>query len=100
VLLGLHSLHSHGIVHGDLHMGNILLAIEPLKTTSTMTERLYQQGTGSALERLDGRTEDIWAPKYILAPEPLFDFLSFKLDPLAKIGDLGSGRMVSVLRTS
>lgn len=92
VLLGLNFLHSNGVVHGDLHLGNILLTVEGIDATAATITKLQQQpAEGSYLERLDGLEVDASAPAYVLAPKELFEYVSFELHPLAKITDLGEG---------
>lgn len=92
-LLGLCVLHRHGIVHADLHPGNILAAIPPLgePLSDASLERALQQrpSEGSPLVRRDGKA-DLWAPPYLLAPAPLLDHVSFELDPVVKLADLGA----------
>ncbi len=89
-LLGLRALHQHGIVHGDLHPGNILATIPPLDEPVSVEEKLRQlPSEGKPLTRLDGKT-DCWAPPYLLEPAPLQDLVSFKLDPVVKLADLGA----------
>lgn len=91
-LLGLRHLHSNGIVHGDLHLGNILFTVKLSDTRSHPPETLEQgPEEGSPLRRLDGKA-DLWAPKYLLEPRPLYDYTSLELDPLVKISDLGAGK--------
>jgi len=92
-LLGLRLLHKHGIVHGDLHPGNILANIQPLGETlnnATVESKLQQlPSQGNLLQRRDGRS-DPWAPSYLLEPAPLQDQVSFDLDPVVKVADLGA----------
>ena len=89
-LLGLRVLHQHGIVHGDLHPGNILATIPPLGEPVSVEQKLRQlPSEGNALTRLDGKA-DRWAPPYLLAPAPLQDLVSFELDPVVKLADLGA----------
>ncbi|OAA65389.1 Protein kinase-like domain protein [Niveomyces insectorum RCEF 264] len=89
VLSGIHFLHTNGVVHGDLHLGNVLLTAKQLDVTSTAAETLKQNpAEGQAVRRLDDRT-DLWAPAYILPSKVLLDQVSFGLDPLVKLSDLG-----------
>ncbi|KAL2021757.1 hypothetical protein VTK56DRAFT_6700 [Thermocarpiscus australiensis] len=90
-LLALRSLHSHGVVHGDLHPGNILANIRPLGDPSdeSLVHDLQQLAAqGKPLIRRDGKT-DLWAPSYLLEPAPLHDRVSFDIDPVVKLADLG-----------
>ncbi|KAM0242289.1 hypothetical protein ACHAP5_007229 [Fusarium lateritium] len=77
--------HNRGVVHGDLHLDNILTCIE----TPHSKEELQQQVSDARpLKRRDGR-EDLWAPSYLLEPKPLTDRFSYELRPLVKLADLG-----------
>jgi serine/threonine protein kinase len=89
----IHGLHERGIIHGDLHTGNILSCIEPVEVTPK-TERELKQSESDArpLRRKDGK-RDLWAPSYLLEPRPLNDYFSYDLDPLMKLADLGGGKL-------
>ncbi|KAH6847670.1 kinase-like domain-containing protein [Chaetomium sp. MPI-CAGE-AT-0009] len=94
VLLGLRTLHQHGIVHGDLHPGNILATIpplgEPLGHDPSVLQKVQQlPSEGDALIRRDGKI-DLWAPVYLLEAAPLKDLVTFELDPVVKLADLGA----------
>ncbi|KAF5707131.1 CMGC SRPK kinase [Fusarium globosum] len=85
----LHSLHQRGIIHCDLHTGNILACIEPIEVTPNTEQRLKQSETDvQPLKRKDGK-KDLWAPLYLLEPRPLSDYFSHALNPLVKLADLG-----------
>ena len=93
-LLGLHTLHQQGIVHGDLHPGNILanITIPSLRRPPDDSSALGLQqpaSEGYLLRRLDGKV-DRWAPLYLLEPSPLQELVSFQLDPVVKLADLGA----------
>lgn len=92
-LLGLCVLHRHGIVHADLHPGNILATISPLGeplSDASLEPKLQQlPSEGTPLVRRDGKA-DLWAPSYLLAPAPLQDHVSFELEPVVKLADLGA----------
>lgn len=93
VLHGLRYLHAHGVVHGDLHRGNILVTIRNLECTAGRIRELEQQPEdGRALKRLDGKL-DLWAPPYQLAPAGLLQYSSTDLDPYVKITDIGGGKL-------
>ncbi|KAF5596713.1 CMGC SRPK kinase [Fusarium pseudocircinatum] len=85
----LHGLHERGIIHCDLHTGNILACIEPIEVTPDTEQRLKQsESDGRPLKRKDG-TKDPWAPSYLLEPRSLSDYFSYGLNPLVKLTDLG-----------
>ena len=96
VLRGLQFLHSNGIVHGDIHSRNILSRVRlpspqskpPCSLEQTPEER-------NILEREDGKV-DLWAPKYILCPKPLKEYVTSDEDPLINISDFGGGRTTLV----
>ncbi|KAJ4293873.1 hypothetical protein N0V88_005387 [Collariella sp. IMI 366227] len=86
-------LHVHGIVHGDLHLGNILGNIQPLGKPSEggARDQILEQDASErvTLERLNGKV-DLWAPAYLVEPAPLHDQVSFELDPVVRLADLGA----------
>ena len=91
ILHGLCFLHANGVVHGDLHSGNVLFAIQHLNPTAV--EQLRQDASNSqveSLERIDGKM-DKWAPKYLAAAMPLKDYVLSGPLQQVKISDLGSG---------
>ncbi|KAF5009194.1 hypothetical protein FDECE_4559 [Fusarium decemcellulare] len=85
----LHFLHERGVVHGDVHLGNILTCIRQPEV-SPVSERELQQPTSDAqpLKRRDGK-KDLWSPSYLLEGRPMEYSLSYDLDPLVKLADLG-----------
>ncbi|KAI1036061.1 hypothetical protein LB504_011426 [Fusarium proliferatum] len=88
-IYALHDFHQRGIVHCDLHTGNILACIEPIEVTPNTEQRLKQSETDARpLKRKDGK-KDLWAPLYLLEPQPLSDYFSHALNPLVKLADLG-----------
>ncbi|KAF5027023.1 hypothetical protein F66182_899 [Fusarium sp. NRRL 66182] len=85
----LHFLHERGVVHGDLHMGNILSCIDQLQVTSESESELQQPlSDARPLKRRDGK-DDLWAPSYLLEPRPLDNYFSYNAQPLVKLADLG-----------
>ncbi|KAF4444939.1 CMGC SRPK kinase [Fusarium acutatum] len=85
----LHGLHERGIIHCDLHTGNILACIETVEVTPSTEQRLEQaESDARPLKRKDGK-KDLWAPSYLLEPRSLSDYFSDGLDPLVKLADLG-----------
>ncbi|KAF5643036.1 CMGC SRPK kinase [Fusarium tjaetaba] len=89
IIQALHFLHEHGVIHGDLHPGNILTCIEQLKVTPETEANLKQsESDAEPLKRKDGK-KDLWAPSYLLEPRPLNDHFSYDLHPLVKLSDLG-----------
>jgi len=95
-LLGLQFLQSNGIIHGDVHPGNILFTINLPRLQSDPSDSLQQHPDEHLkLERLDGKV-DLWAPKYLLGPKSLYEYTSLDLDPLVNISDFGGGKIIFV----
>lgn len=91
VLSGLSFLHHAGVVHGDIHSGNMLLAIQDLTTVEA--RKLRQDEVDSkfvSLVRSDGKV-DKWAPKYLVVSEPLDEYVIRGPDEIVKIIDMGGG---------
>lgn len=96
IVRALDFLHSHGVVHGDVHLGNILSNIRHLDVNITSKKMLQQPvGDGRSLRRLDGKA-DLWAPSYLLEPSPLYAHFSFDIDPLVVVTDLGAGKSLPI----
>ncbi len=92
VLVALDFLHGYGLIHGDLQPGNILVSIPAMETNPGKIEELQQSSDNARpLTRRDGK-KDLWAPRYLLEPAPLHDYVSFDVDPLVKLADLGAGK--------
>ncbi|KAL8758694.1 MAG: hypothetical protein Q9184_003851 [Pyrenodesmia sp. 2 TL-2023] len=69
IVMGLNFVHDAGIVHGDLHTGNIFFRISDLNELSA--DELYQQlqpPKRQAIERVDGGELDDTVPPYAVVP--------------------------------
>ncbi|EXK28522.1 hypothetical protein FOMG_14993 [Fusarium oxysporum f. sp. melonis 26406] len=88
-LQALHFFYEHSVTHGDLHPDSILTYVEQLQVTPDTEISLKQsEGDAQPLKRRDGK-KDLWPPAYLLEPRPLDDYVSYDLDPLVKLADLG-----------
>lgn len=91
VLLGIAYLHAHGVVHGDIHAGNVLFVTAPILDKDQFNQ--IDNSGNMALTRLDG-TPDAWAPRYIPIARPLIRQTHRSSDFMIKISDLGSGKVL------
>ncbi|KAK6505670.1 hypothetical protein TWF481_007562 [Arthrobotrys musiformis] len=99
ILIGLNYLHQNGVVHGDLHPGNLLSSVKRQSLDSLRLEDLEAGRQRSTVEvkRRDGKL-DKWAPKYLAAPPFLMEIDQWPVFPI-KISDLGAGVLTSELLT-
>ncbi|PWY87302.1 kinase domain-containing protein [Aspergillus sclerotioniger CBS 115572] len=70
LVLGVHFIHSQGIVHGDLHLGNVLLRLLPSLQRMT-TKHLYDkigEPTKAPVARCDGAPLDYGVPSELIIP--------------------------------
>ena len=102
VLQGLVFLHKQGIVHGDIQPGNVLFSIRSLSSYSL--EELEQdisdqEDISQPVERLDGKI-DLWAPKYLVEPQSLADYVIIEPGFTVKLSDMGSGKYTTLWYSS
>lgn len=90
VLLGIAYLHAHGVVHGDIHTGNVLFVTAPILDKDQFNQ--IDDSGNMAVKRVDG-TVDTWAPRYIPITRPLFRQTHRSSNFIIKISDLGSGKV-------
>ncbi|KAI5787314.1 putative serine protein kinase [Geopyxis carbonaria] len=92
-LHGLAFLHAHGIAHGDVQPGNMLLSASTLPGVDA--EAALRQDCGDPercppLTRLDGKA-DRWAPRYLAIGQPLAAYTDVEPGALTvKVSDLGA----------
>lgn len=91
VLLGLAYLHSQGVVHGDIHAGNVLFATAPILDNDQFNQ--INESGNMVVKRLDG-TIDTSAPRYMPITRPLFRQTHRSSGFIVKISDLGSGKIL------
>lgn len=92
VLLGLSFLHDTSIVHGDLHSGNILFALQDLSSVECVAlEQTTENSRIDQLHRIDGKC-DKWAPTYLAVAEPLSQHVRSREAEAVKLSDLGGGK--------
>lgn len=97
VLIGICFLHSHGVIHGDIHLNNILFEAPNL---DSYTVEDLESGNSSQLKtRLGGRL-DKWAPRYLPESLPLTEHSLNEPGFTVKITDLGGGKFTWQTLTS
>lgn len=94
VLIGICFLHSHGVIHGDIHMGNILFVASNLDSYTVEELEHDKSQAVHLVTRLDG-TPDKWAPRYIPVTWPLIEHSCDGPNFTVKIVDLGGGKFVA-----
>ena len=70
LVIAVEYIHSQGVVHGDLHLGNILLKMPP-KLDQLSTDELYEKYGAPELEpvvRLDGKVLPSGVPSHSIFP--------------------------------
>jgi non-specific serine/threonine protein kinase len=96
-LSGLAFLHQNGVVHGDIQAGNFLFSARDLD--SLEEERLKQSESHitAPLRRRDGKT-DRWAPKNLMLPQPLYEYVELGPEMFIKISDFGAGKPLRIAK--
>lgn len=95
MLLGLDFLHQIGIVHDDLHHGNILISATDLRLVevSHLSQEVSHPTSFVPIERKDGKF-DRWAPKYLVENQPLKGYADLDPNFVVKISDMGTGTLL------
>jgi serine/threonine protein kinase len=96
-LVGLRTLHSKGLAHGDLQPGNILFAVRGLElaTEDELRQDVADENTiFGPLKRIDGE-QDRWAPHYLASGLTLGKYVDTGPSVQVKLSDLGAGTHTS-----
>lgn len=93
VLMGMCFLHSHGVIHGDLHLGNILFAT-PSPESYTAKELEHDETMEDFVITRPNATLEKSAPRYIAVTSPLIEHFCDVPDLTVNITDLGGGKFM------
>lgn len=90
MVLGIRSIHCKGIIHGDVHLRNIFLALPNLHglPVDAIYER-YHEPRRERVERVDGGPLGPEVPPYTVMPALLYINSAKVTDPTIRIGDFG-----------
>ena len=88
-LIGICFLHSHGVIHGDIHLNNILFE-EPNLDSYTVKD--LECGNRTQLKTILGGRLSEWTPRYIPESLPLAEHSRNGPGFIVKITDLGGGK--------
>lgn len=95
LLLGISFLHSNGVIHGDIHTGNLFFRAPNLDSCTAEQLEDDEENVGVMLvNRLDGKV-DKWAPRYLPMAWPLIAHAYRAPDFTVKITDLGGGKLMA-----
>ncbi len=86
--MGICFLHSHGVIHGDLHLGNILFTA-PSPDSYTAEELEHDETMEDFVITRPNATLDKCAPRYIAVTSPLIEHFCDGSELAVKITDLG-----------
>ncbi|KAL8951482.1 MAG: hypothetical protein Q9222_002536 [Ikaeria aurantiellina] len=89
-IIGLRSIHRKGVVHGDLHMRNILFALPQIDglPVETIYDR-YHTPRETPVHRVDGRPLGPEVPPYTVMPAQFYVPCTKVHDPRIRIADFG-----------
>ena len=94
LLLRISFLHSHGVIHGDSHTGNLLFLAPSLDSCTAEELEDDENAEVMSVNRLDGRV-DKWAPRYLPMAWPLIEHAYHGPGFTVKITDLGGGKLMA-----
>ncbi|KAI9673401.1 MAG: hypothetical protein M1817_002863 [Caeruleum heppii] len=94
ILLALDCLHRHGIVHGDLYCGNILISPDPNRLSSTKID-LRTRGVPVTVYGAAGPKIDGTPPRVILAAEYVAELCVLDGATTVRVFDLGAAFFLS-----
>ena len=89
VLIGICFLHSHGVIHGDIHLNNILFEAPNL---DSYTVKDLERGNRIQLNTMLGGKLGEWAPRYLPVSFPLTGHSRNGPGFTVKITDLGGSK--------
>ncbi|KAI9665194.1 MAG: hypothetical protein M1831_002204 [Alyxoria varia] len=111
LLQGLAFLHEHGICHGDVQPGNLLISLNDLESYSEDalskdeeesvvpendddSDFLAANAAAAPVVRIDGKS-DPWAPRLLRINQPLDKYVKVSERSVFKISDFGAGFKIS-----
>ena len=93
-IIGICFLHSHGVIHGDIHMCNVLFVASNLDSCTVEELEHDKFKAVHLVTRRDG-TLDKWAPRYILVIWPLIEHSRDRPGFTVRIIDPVGGKFVA-----
>jgi serine/threonine protein kinase len=88
MLAALVTLHSKGLIHGDLHLGNVLLPLKASQTNSKREASVFMaqdpedDDIAQKVRRQDGRDLDENVPRYLMIQDSLIPYTALEDDQL------------------
>lgn len=92
VLLDISFLHFHGVIHGNIHTGNILF-LAPSLISCIAEEVEHHINAGIMSITWLNRKHDKWIPRYIPMAWSLIEYAYQELGLIIKITDLGGDKL-------
>ncbi|KAL9595331.1 MAG: hypothetical protein Q9219_006508 [cf. Caloplaca sp. 3 TL-2023] len=100
VILGLQVIHNSGIVHGDLHVGNILFTLPQIDSLSV--GEIYQRfhtPRETQIQRMDGAALGPEVPSHSVMPAQIGISASEVSDPRIRIVDFGEALLLDDIQS-
>ncbi|KAI9758255.1 MAG: hypothetical protein M4579_003114 [Chaenotheca gracillima] len=89
VLGALIFLHQNGVVHGDVHPGNLLFSARKIDSIDEKKLEQPKSKITAPLQRLDGKI-DKWSPQYLMLAESLYKYANLGPEMTIKLSDFGA----------